>query len=285
MKTCRMMFYSDYISEKLLLNAARNSSCLDNCYLLMYEKKWNQEKHKRMNLDPVNRVKREVENLKFVFVREEDIGAKSEDTPANIEIKCRNYGLERARRDGNDCILIQDTDEFMMRENYDFLFNKYYDEMVGLGYNMATIRYMNFWKDWNHVVVDEEGNPFQTTKDILEKGRYKLGSWKNFLLKLDSGLYFEDWDVRNSIKSWMLYDEVFLYHGSWILSDEEVLSKIGSWGHSTDATKQEWRDWYDQVWLKWRDESDEISMPMRDKKIPAWKKVVRYQGNLPSECQ
>lgn len=282
MKTSRMMFYSDYISEQQLLKAVRNSSCLDKCYVAMYEKKWNQKDHERINLHHVNKARNEVGNLEFVLIREEDIYPRPDDTPMHIEVKCRNYMLDRAKHDGNDCILLQDTDEFLMREDYDFLFNDYYNQMLGIGCNMATIRCMTFWKNWNYMVVDEDGNAFQSTQDMIENRRYKLGSWKNFMLTLNSNLYFEDWDVRNSVKSWILYD-VFLYHGSWILTDEEVSQKIRMWGHSTDATGEEWREWYEEVWLKWGSESDEISM--KNKKFPVWKKAVPYQGKLPLECR
>ena len=102
-----------------------------------------------------------------------------------------------------------------------------------------------------------------------------------FIINLDSDVYFTEWHLANATKSWILYD-IYLFHGSWILTDEQVLQKIQTWGHASDASWEDWEKWYREKWLKWTPEMESISM--ENSKFPVWKKAVRYDGSLPKEC-
>ena len=279
MKFCRMMLYSDYISDEQLISAVKNSDSLDNCYIGLYEKTWSHREHKNINYKLLGEISQYAKNAKVVYMTEKDLVVSGSETTKEMDIKCRNHILKIARNEKNDFLFLQDTDEFLKKQDYEFLKKKYIPEMSSAGYNCSAIRWITFWKNWNYVIVDENGDSYQKTDDMIKNG-YRF-CWKNFIMNLNTPILFADWDIENSNKSWILYD-IFLYHGSWILTNEQVREKIQTWGHSIDADEKEWEDWYEEKWLNWSPEMEEISM--KDKKFPVWKKAIKYEGTLPKEC-
>ena len=283
MKHCRMMLYSGYISDEQLISAVRNSDSLDNCYIGFYEKTWSHREHKNINHELLKNISNYAKNAKVVHMTSKDLDVSGLENPKDMEIRCRNHLLKIARDENNDFLFLQDTDEFMKEEDYEFIKKNYIPEMTSAGFNCCAIRWITFWKNWNYAIVNEHGDSFQKTDDFLKSG-YPLG-WKHFILNLNTPIFFSDWkkfgEIEHSIKSWILYD-IFMYHGSWILTNEQVLEKIKTWGHSNEASEEEWKNWYEEKWLKWSPEMEEISM--KDKRLPVWKKATKYEGILPKEC-
>lgn len=279
MKTCRMMFYSDYISNELLLSAIENSKHLDNCYIGLYEKTWSHEEHTSIDYQLLEKIESMNNNAKVIHMSERDLNAIPSDSVQDMDIKCRNYLLNVAKKEGNDFLFIQDTDEFLLESDYNFLINSYIPEMQNAGFNSAAIRWNTFWKNWNYIIVNENNETHQSKENFSRNG-YEFG-WKNFIIKLDSDVYFTEWHLANVVKSWILYD-IFLFHGSWILTDEQVLQKIQTWGHANDVSREKWEKWYREKWLGWTPDMESISM--ENDKFPAWKKAIEYKGPLPKEC-
>ena len=179
MKTCRMMFYSDYISNELLLSAIENSKHLDNCYIGLYEKTWSHEEHTSIDYQLLEKIENMNNNAKVIHMSERDLNVIPSDSVQDMEIKCRNYLLNVAKKEGNDFLFIQDTDEFLLESDYEFLINSYIPEMVKGGFNSAAIRYDTFWKNWNYIIVNEKNESHQSNEDFFKNG-YKF-SWKNFI--------------------------------------------------------------------------------------------------------
>lgn len=279
MKTCRMMFYSDYISNNLLLSAIENSKHLDNCYIGLYEKTWSHEEHTSIDYQLLEKIESMNNNAKVIHMSEKELNVIPSDSMQDVEIKCRNHLLNIAREEGNDYLFIQDTDEFLLKNDYMFLIEKYIPEMKSGGFNCCGIRYLTFWKNWNYIIVNENNEAYQSIENMMNSGH--IFCWKNFIMDLKSNVQFSDWHIENSMKSWILYD-IFLFHGSWILTDEQVLQKIKTWGHATDLSKEQWERWYDEKWLKWLPSTEELSM--KETKFPVWKKAIEYKGPLPKEC-
>lgn len=278
-----MMFYSDYISDEQLVSAVKNTDSLDNSYIGLYEKTWTHKEHKNINYKLLAEISQYAKNAKIIYISSKDLDACGAETPKEMETRCRNHILKIARDENNDFMLLQDADEFMKEEDCDFIRRNYIPEMTSAGYNCSAIRWITFWKNWNYVIVNENGDYFQKTEDFL-KTAYPFG-WKHFIMNLNTPIFFDDQQqfggIKHSIKSWILYD-IFMYHSSWILTDEQVLQKIQTWGHSSEASREDWEKWYQEKWLKWTPEMESISM--ENSKFPVWKKAVRYNGSLPKEC-
>ena len=120
MKTCRMMFYSDYVSDEQLVKAVQNSSHLDKCYIGLYEKNWNGTDHEELNEDLLHSLGG---NTEIVFLTDEQMHITGKESPNTVETHCRNYILEKSKSENFDLMIVQDTDEFLCKEDYDFMMN------------------------------------------------------------------------------------------------------------------------------------------------------------------
>jgi len=264
MKFCRMMFYSDYISDEQLVKAVQNSSLLDKCYIGLYEKNWSGTKHNNINTKLLYNLN---ENTEIVYITDEILGISGKEPPNIIETHCRNYILEKSKQNKYDFLIVQDTDEFLISEDYQFMMNEYIPTMIQQGYDSCAIRLKNFWKNWKTILVNE--------KEVIENWP---GEWATFGLVLNPSMRFTNIRDHTFENKCGVQQESFLFHGSFVHNDDNLLQKINTWGHSNDI---DFKKWYQEKWLDWTPETTDLHPSTRPE---IWKQAVPYDGPLPKEC-
>ena len=268
MKICRMMFYSDYISDEQLVKAVQNSSHLDKCYVGFYSKTWTGEKHQKINLNLFNNLSDYSKNVRLVYFNEEN--AKIDHSfmrPMQVDAACRNYLIEIAKSDRQDIMIMQDTDEFIIQEEYEKIINEYFPAMIEFGFNCCAMKWKNFWKNWRTIL---EPNINTLSDPPFE--------WTNFAMMLNSNIKFTSSKyIKQDGNKSSMQQEWYLYHGSFVLSDEQVLNKVTTWGHSKDI---DMLNWYREKWLKWDYETTDLHP---SENPHHWLKAVPYDGPLPKE--
>jgi hypothetical protein len=168
----------------------------------------------------------------------------------------RNAGVARAKDDNIDILLIQDTDEFFFKDDYQVLKN---DIEANPKFDEYSIKWILFWKSWKYTINHRTQGILSGPTSIAMNIKYNP-------------------DVRFStcrnVKSRNRFTvSPTLYHGAYILSDEEVYEKIHTWGHSHQIN----RNWYENKWKKWTIDTREIH-PCWPKE---WKNAIIYDGKLP----
>lgn len=181
----------------------------------------------------------------------EGVWAKDEDQ--------RNSCLEQAKKDGIDFMFIQDADEFYTHADYkkmiDFISqnpeNDYY-----------KARWYTFWKSFDYVLADADGKIDSSLPEVAINCRKPI-RFKH--MRIPEGDRFKFMDV-------------VCYHGSYVLTDEEVYEKISTWSHSLHFDRTLW---FILKWLAWMP-----SLKNLHPAIPkAWKQAVKYDGSLPEVIQ
>jgi hypothetical protein len=265
MKTSRMMFYSDYVSDEQLILALENSSVLDKCYVGVSDIAWSGRKMEGINTNLLKNIKDITPNAEVIWI---DSGMYSSQSASEAEATCRNAIINKSIDEKFDFLVVQDTDEFVHEDDWNFLLNDYFPTMVSVGYDTCAIRWKNFWKSWNHLLL--------TGVDVVPGWP---GEWATFGLNLSKPVFFSSMRHTESVVKCGIKQDVFLYHGPWILTDEQVRRKISSWGHSQDMN---YENWYVEKWLNWNENTTDL----HPSKIPhVWKKAIPYNGKLPKECK
>ena len=264
-----MMFYSDYISDEQLVKAVQNSSHLDRCYVVTQEKTWTGEKSGSLNLDLLNRIQKDVHNVFTIHLDDELLKFNDKTTPPIRESEARNYILNLARKESFDFMIIQDTDEFMIREEYEDFIQRYIPDMTNAGYDSCGIRWKNFWKDWQHLLICEE--------ELIPGWP---GEWATFGINLHTDIKFTKNRYHTHSNKCGVLQPWYLYHGCYVLTDDQVKKKITTWGHSKDSDYAGLSKWYEEKWLKWNENTTDLHP---SDKPWLWKKTIRYDGPLPKE--
>ena len=263
MKTCRMMFYSDYVSDSQLSLAIQNSSLLDKCYVGFYEKTWEGNPHEKCNINHLIEMVKNCRNVEVVPITNQQIDFKTDRF--EVETWCRNFILKKAKKDGYRICIIQDSDEFLIEEEYRTIIHDFIPEIIRLGFDCAAIRWIHFWKSWNWVLTNQN-----------DELAYE---WENFIVDLSSEVQFSLGRTLYGNKAWIDH-HWFLYHGCYVLNDEEVLQKINTCNRF-EFLEMNLEDWYREKWLNWKPEMENL---YPSKNPTMWKKAVKYEGPLPKEC-
>jgi hypothetical protein len=183
-----------------------------------------------------------------------------------VEAFCRNIILEIAREKNYDFMFIQDTDEFLIKKDYESVIDDHIPCMKNYNCDCSAIRWKNFWKSWEYILESE-----------LENVPGYPGTWANFGINLHSNIIFTKNREHNSKNKCGIFQDWYLYHGSCVLTDDQVKRKLTTWGHSEDMNYDEW---YGEKWLKWTPETTYLH-PSNTPSI--WTKAVPYEGPLPKE--
>jgi hypothetical protein len=256
-----MMFYSDYVSDSQLIAATKNTEHLDTCYIVFYQKTWTGTPHRRANLEHLNSlIPRLAKNVRFLPIATfPDITERFQ-----VETTCRNLVLQIAKQEKHKICFVQDSDEFMLKSDYEGILTKYIPEMLGGGFDAAGIRWINFWKNWDWVLTNERG-------EIAFE-------WDNFIIDLDSDVQFTLGRTIYGNKS-LIYYPYFLYHGCYVLTNEEVRDKINTCNR-LEYIGMDMEKWYEEKWLNWTPDTENLH-PSATPSL--WKRAIRY-GKLPNEC-
>lgn len=142
----------------------------------------------------------------------------------------RNHCLDKAKSDGMDYLIIQDADEFYLNEDYLKLVNFIKENPNNDVYRCAWI---SFWKTTDYVVVNENGD------DIV--------GYPQIAININNGVRFKDRRNPNS-DSFITIPDIICYHMSFVLTDEECMTKLKTWGHSHEFNTD---SWFNNVWLNW----------------------------------
>jgi len=167
----------------------------------------------------------------------------------------RNACLERARKDGMDFLLIHDADEFYLAKDY--------QRLIALleknsSYELFKTPWCSFWKSFSWV--------------IKGSGRHNIVGYPQVAVNCNSNIAFES--ARATTEARELTLDCLCYHASYVLTDEEVWSKISTWGHAHQFDRKKW---FETVWKQWTPRSRNLHpISPRD-----WPKAVEFKGQLP----
>ncbi len=169
----------------------------------------------------------------------------------------RNSCLEKAKKDGYDYLLIQDADEFYLPEEYESNLQTLLDNP---DYDYYYVPWYLFWKSPEFVVKDRNGSIFS--------------AFPEFAVNLKKDLHFIRARKVNSTNG--LYLKGVCYHLSYVLTDDEMFTKVNTWSHchQFDTGK-----WYKEKWLQWNRKTKFLWGPNPSQ----WIKAVPFTGKLPKE--
>lgn len=139
----------------------------------------------------------------------------------------RHVGLEYFEKKGFDWCLIVDADEFYTKVDIEKILKylKKADKDVYKSERMYV-----YFKDPDYIALRYDGHHGPPVIAMRPHVRFR------HIRDIDYPDYF--------------IPETTLYHLSYIRTNEELLKKIGSWGHSHEIIP----GWYENVWLKWTPE-------------------------------
>jgi len=170
------------------------------------------------------------------------------------EEDARNECLKRATLDGHDWLITQDADEFYPDESWDVI--HWALKNVG-GAHLRTTWY-NFWKSSHYVLLGPTGEIKQFNA--------------SFAMRCDAGIHFVNKRKTNAPSTRVL--DAPCFHYCYALSDEELVSKLITWGHTNEV---DFRNWFRFKWKNWNQYTSNLH-PIRPK---AWKCAIRFPFSQP----
>lgn len=169
----------------------------------------------------------------------------------------RNSCVERAKEEGFDFLIIQDADEFYLSKDFK-------DNLNTISENPDWDVYLTpwhiFWKSLRYVIVNRKGN--------------NIVGYPQFAINLNRNVKFKRARTPDSSDNFLL--KGMCYHPSFVLSDEELYTKINTWGHAHQFKREKW---YKNKWLKWN-----LNTKYLHPVSPwEWNNVEVFKGDLPKE--
>lgn len=157
----------------------------------------------------------------------------------------REHALQIARKEGMDYLIIQDADEFYLPEEFK-------KNIEGIKSNpnhpVYTCPWVKFWKNTRYIM---EARVHEGKKNQV------VSSCPNFAVNVNwPGIYFNLSRLVNEMDQAFKLDGLCL-HLCWVLTDEQVLKKISTWGHSHQF---DFRNWYKHKWLAWKPDTEYIGV-------------------------
>ena len=147
----------------------------------------------------------------------------------------RNSCVNKAKEDGFDYLLIQDTDEFYKDEDYakiiDFI-NK------NPNYDLYKVPWVCLWKNLDYCLTDRGEN------DII--------GYPEIAINLKNNNRFVRCRVPEKTTNSVIIPDVLCFHCSYVLNDEECFLKINTWGHSHQFNHT---SWFNDKWVNWTPET------------------------------
>lgn len=166
----------------------------------------------------------------------------------------RNSCLEAAKRDGMDYLMIIDADEFYHPNDLAKLIN---DIKENPDYEYYTTPWFTYWKDFDHIIVDENNNYINGYPEICVNLKFNN---KFVRCRRPSGTKIKQ---LSSLCG----------HASYVLNDAECWSKINTWGHAHQFNRNAW---FINKWKNWTEETTDLH-PISPS---AWKRTIRIPEKL-----
>jgi len=168
----------------------------------------------------------------------------------------RNACVNRAVKDGMDYLFIHDADEFYFHDAFEALKTEILNRP---DIDFYKVPWICFWKSFQYCLVGQNSDP--------------IVGYPEFAINLKRGIRFESKRRPNSRQSTTLSAGI-CYHGSYVLTNQELLDKINTWGHTNDFNKEQW---FNEKWLKWTENMTNLHLVTP----PDWKQAVKFEGTLP----
>lgn len=170
----------------------------------------------------------------------------------------------KAISDGYDYLIIQDADEFYLPNEYQKNINQI---LCNPDYAVYQCPWITFWKNVNTI--------------ILHKKKFKnihkhLSLNPLFAINLKYENQFSNRRLVNDLRNNLLLSGI-CFHFSYVLSNEQVLKKIDTWGHSNQVNKY----WYKYKWLSWEFDTKNICPFIS----VDWERAEMYVSDLPIEIK
>jgi hypothetical protein len=235
----------------LLKNIENAYPFVDKIYLSYSKLPWNYNNNAR-DIYVNDTDLKIIENSKF-FDKIEIINGDWLD-----ETSQRNSCVEKAMNDGFDYLIIQDTDEFYLDSDYSKMIEFIQNNQEHDVYKCA---WLSFWKTTEWVVVNEQ------MEQII--------GYPQIAINLKRNIIFRDRRNPNSDNG-IIIPDITCYHLSFVLDDNECLTKLKTWGHSHEFDVDLW---YEKNWVNWTPDI----MNFHPINPPAWHKVVKHNNKLPKE--
>lgn len=176
----------------------------------------------------------------------------------NTEEEQRNACAEQATKDGMDFLIIHDADEFYFDDDFKMIIQHIIDNP---NFDYYKIGWKCFWKTFGNILLGENGE--------------SIVGYPEFCINLKKKVRFASKRRPTSSEFYTIPPVVGVcYHGSYVLSNEELLQKINTWGHTNDFNKEHW---YNEIWVKWTPEMRNLHLVNPS----AWSQAVPFTGTLP----
>lgn len=243
--------------EEFILHAINNTADhVDRIYILYSPVPWEYDKEARKNIQNTSNLDilkkcAHFDKLKII----EGVYSTEEDQ--------RNEGLEIARADGMDFLVIQDPDEFYFPKDFS-------DNLKAMANHPEAWYFRNpwylFWKKKDYVIQFREAHGQNHTL---------INYNPVFALNCNSPVKF----IRNRLVN--TTDTIYLdrpcYHLSYYLSDNRLFEKINTWGHADQFRNK--KKWYKYKWQAW----DAKTKNLNPFNPLGWEKAVKFENEIPLE--
>jgi hypothetical protein len=184
----------------------------------------------------------------------------------------RNACLDKAREEGFDYLIIQDADEFYLAEDYK---NNINEIILNPDYSYYRNPWYFFWKSTKYIVVNRHF--YSYNNDVRPYSLNRISFNACFAINCRMKTKFENKRMPDN-KSRVKMLSGICFHLSFVLSDESVLRKLSTWGHSHQVKID---DWLKVKWLAWTPSTRNFH-PIN---LLEWAKVEEYRGKLPVELR
>lgn len=241
-----------FSKDKLILKNIENCyPFVDKIYISYSEKPWGYNPSSReiyKNQTDLDTIRSSIFSDKIEIINGDWLDETSQ----------RNDCANKAYLDGFDYLIIQDTDEFYLEEDYNKIINFIFDNP---NYDVYTCNWISFWKSIDWLVVN------QNMSEMIGAPQIAINLKNNVKFK----------DRRNpASNNKILIPEVICYHLSFLLTDEECLLKLKTWGHAHEFDVDKW---YKEKWLNWTPDIKDLH-PLSPSD---WHTVVKNNKKLPKQ--
>lgn len=166
----------------------------------------------------------------------------------------RNACVRQAQKDGIDFLIIHDADEFYTESDY---ISNIKTIDANCEYEGFRTPWCSFWKNISWIIENQ--------------GSSVVG-YPQFAINCRKNVHFTG--ARNySAKNEYMLDGL-CHHLSFVLTDQDLLMKLSTWGHSHEVDIQQW---YVNKWKNWHPGEKNIH-PVTP---TAWVRAVPFTGTLP----
>lgn len=263
LRVCAQILYFD--CDDLILRAITNCApFVEAIFVAFSEKPWSKyNSSARLNYRNPSRL--EVLNSSPYF--EKLVVVQGE---WHSEEDQRNQCIDLARKLGFDVMVIQDADEFYTPAAYA---TNLQEIAKRPGFDYYRNQWICFWKTPKLALVNRYPIHYGNMMYAPSYRRTLLGFNACFALNLRRQVRFRD---RRMVSGMWFMVSGICHHLSYVLSDEQLLRKLGTWGHSAqvDAAR-----WYRTKWKSWRSGCRNLHPIGRIE----WVEAVPYDGELPRE--